>query len=66
MSVSAATTIAPLLRIEDVLRILSISRSQLYDLIRIGYLPAPIKLGKCAHWSSADISSSDIIAAISR
>ena len=55
MSVSTAIPIEPLLRVEDVTRILSISKSQLYDLIRIGDFPRPIKLGRCSRWRLADV-----------
>lgn len=55
MTTTTALTIEPLLRVEDVLRILSISRSQLYDLIREGVLPGPIKLGGCSRWRLAGI-----------
>lgn len=61
MATTAASSIEPLLRADDVIRILAISRSQMYDLIRMGILPAPIKLGKCSRWRN-----SDILAAISR
>lgn len=55
MSVSVVFPIEPLLRIQDVTRILSISKSQLYDLIRIGDFPGPIKLGRCSRWRVADV-----------
>ena len=55
MSVAALSEIQPLLRVEDVTRILAISKSQLYDLIRIGDFPGPIKLGRCSRWRLADV-----------
>lgn len=55
MAATTVISIEPLLRAEEVVRILSISRSQLYDLIRQGVLPPPIKLGGCSRWKVADI-----------
>lgn len=55
MAATVPLPIEPLLRSADVIQILSISRSQLYDLIRLGVLPPPIKLGGCSRWKAEDI-----------
>ncbi len=45
-----------LLRLPDVLRRLPISRTTLYDGIKLGLYPAPVKLGKrTVAWRECDI-----------
>lgn len=34
-------------------RLLSVSRSKLYELVKCGTIPKPIKLGKCSRWPVA-------------
>lgn len=45
-----------LIRIREVLQRLPISRTSLYDGVKIGLYPAPVRIGKrCVAWRESDI-----------
>lgn len=46
-----------LLKIEQVLKILAISRATFYKCINDGILPKPIKLGTASRWRNSDIQN---------
>lgn len=59
--------IDPAERAETVCAILGIGRTKLYDLIKAGDFPAPIKFGKASRWPRSVIySARDKLAANSR
>ncbi|MDO5646315.1 AlpA family transcriptional regulator [Paracoccus sp. (in: a-proteobacteria)] len=45
-----------LMRLPDVLSHLSIGKTTLYDMVKRGDFPAPIKLGRASFWSSDQVS----------
>lgn len=46
-----------LLRVPDLMKILRISRPQIYKLIRQNQLPAPLHIGKASVWRLSDIEN---------
>ena len=46
-----------LLKVDEVLSILNISRSRLYAGMRDGSLPKQIKIGGCSRWKASVISA---------
>jgi prophage regulatory protein len=41
-----------LLRLPDVIERVGLRRTAIYDLVKLGTFPAPIKLGRCVAWPS--------------
>jgi prophage regulatory protein len=57
-AVTAVPNATPrLLPLDAVLEQVSLSKTALYDLIRAGYFPAPVKIGRSARWLSSDVDA---------
>ena len=53
---SNVTSEIKVLRIEDVMRLLKLSKATIYRMMKLDEFPAPIKLGiKCVGWMESDI-----------
>ncbi|WP_204353376.1 helix-turn-helix transcriptional regulator [Tritonibacter mobilis] len=46
---------AKLIDVKEVCRVVSLSRSQIYALMREGAFPAPVKVGRASRWRVAEI-----------
>lgn len=46
-----------LLTKEDILKILRIGKSTLYDLIKRGLFPKPLKIGSISRWKEEDVQA---------
>lgn len=68
MNTEVAVTSAPadfnysddikLIRLEDVMRMTGLSKSTIYEMIRIEDFPSPVKIGKrCAAWVETEIKA---------
>lgn len=53
----SATTTPHLLRLPEVERATGLRRSTLYDAIRAGTFPAPVKLGRLSAWPSHEVEA---------
>lgn len=51
----ARTTFDRLLRINDVLAVISVSRASLYRMIEIGQFPRPVKIGTMSAWPVSEV-----------
>jgi prophage regulatory protein len=53
--VTADTAPVRLLRLPDVLQRIGIGRSAVYELVRRGAFPQPVKLGTCTTWIEHEV-----------
>ena len=49
------TTEARLLRVREVLERVPVGRSKLYEMMREGAFPSPVKIGKVSAWRVSDV-----------
>lgn len=46
-----------LLTAQECMSRLQVSRTTFYDLVKLGTLPPPIKLGRCARWRPSEVEA---------